>query len=326
MNDLTIIGAGPAGLAAAVNAASEGLRTTVVSETRGGQAAGSSRIENYLGFAEGVSGHDLMHVACQQATRFGAQFHDARAVALQHTPDGTFHTLTKDGERVLSQAVLLAMGVQYRSLDVPGEELEGVTYGLSPTESCAGHVVIVGGANSAGQAALHAAQTCAHVTLLSRSGLGKSMSDYLIRRIAEHPHIEAVQGARVTAVAAGNSIGGHGARLRIAVSLGSGPRGLRVVTLKADRLAIFIGAVPRTSWLPREIRRDSRGYILTDYDLGSPAGVPRPSAMPFETSYPCVFAAGDVRLGSIKRVAGASGEGAQAVSSIHRRLDQPATI
>lgn len=324
MYDLLIIGSGPAGLGAAVNAASEGLKVGIIAGERGGQAGGSSRIENYLGFEDGISGVELMATACRQANRFGAEFIEDRARALQHitTPEGEFQVITELEERLSSRAVLLAMGVDYRRLDVAGEELPEVSYGLDPTEQCAGHTVIVGGANSAGQAALHAASSCDHVTLLTRSPLEKSMSHYLIERINNHSQISVAVG-EVRGIRAGQGLDGLGKPLRITTDVRPVDR-IALVTLKADRLAIFIGATPRTSWLPAEIRTDAKGFIVTDGDTSTNVIKRRdaPTVLPFETSCPGVFAAGDVRHGSIKRVAGAVGEGSQAVSSIHRYLNE----
>ncbi len=312
MNDLVIIGGGPAGIAAAVNAASEGLDTALVTAHRGGQASESSRIENYLGFPEGISGHELMDRSCRQACRFGVRFYDDTAVALQRV-DGVFHVLTQNIERIATKAVLLAMGVQYRGLDVLGVELPEVTYGLDPRGRHDGeHVVIVGGANSAGQAALHAAKTAAAVTLLSRSPLEKGMSAYLVERLAAHPRVVIAEGWETRSIGRGGLNGERPLRVYIGETNGD-PRRSKGA-LKADRLGIFIGAVPRTRWLPREVACDDRGFILTDYDLH------KGEHLPFETSVPRVFAAGDVRHGSIKRVAASAGEGAQAISSVHRCL------
>lgn len=313
MNDLTIIGGGPAGVSAAVYAASEGIRTTVVTTERGGQAAGSSRIENYLGFEHGISGPELMDAACNQADRFGVVFVDDSAVALQRVED-SFHVLTLNDERITSRAVIFAMGVQYRRLDVPGAELPEVTYGMPPDGKHAGeHVVIVGGANSAGQAALNAANTAEAVTLLSRSPLDKSMSAYLTKRIRAHTKITVAERATVSSASRGHSLQGNGRRLIVRVNVEAS--GVRDVQLKADRLGIFIGAVPRTAWLPHEVHCDAKGFVLTDSDLPL-------ARRQFETSVRGVFAAGDVRKGSIKRVAAASGEGAQTITSVHRYLSE----
>lgn len=312
---MTIIGGGPAGVSASVYAGSEGLRTAVVTSERGGQAAGSSRIENYLGFEHGISGPELMDSACSQADRFGVQFFDDTARALQRVGD-TFHVLTSGGERIVSRAIVLAMGVQYRRLEVSGIELPEVTYGMPTSVHHGGeHVVIVGGANSAGQAALHAAQTAEHVTLLSRSALEKSMSAYLVERIQAHSKISVGHGA-VTSVASGQGITGNGRPLLITVG-GAKVGGAMISSLKADRLGIFIGAIPRTAWLPHEIDCDEHGFVLTDSDLNARAASDR---LQFETSVGGIFAAGDVRKGSIKRVAAASGEGAQVITSVHRFL------
>jgi thioredoxin reductase (NADPH) len=312
-HDLCIIGSGPAGLSAAVYGASEGLLTCVIAMQRGGQAGGSSMIENYLGFTEGVSGVELMERACSQAERFGASFIDAPALRLTQG-EGHWHAhVLVEGQPLLMPArtLILAMGVQYRRLGVAGEELPGVSYGMDPRETHQGHVCVVGGANSAGQAALHAASQGAEVTILSRSPLAKSMSAYLRERVEHDERIQVAEGWTVHSVANGQSMHGDGTPLRVDVD---GPADQEAV-LKCTRLGIFIGASPNTAWLPIEVERDRHGFILTDADLGA-------GGQPFETSCQGVYAAGDVRHGSIKRVVAAAGEGAQAVTSIHRYLQQ----
>ncbi len=321
MRDLTIIGAGPAGLSAAVYAASEGLSTAVIARDRGGQAGASSRIENYLGFTDGISGVDLMDSACAQAARFGVEFVDSTAhmMSAARAAYSGFMVATDAAKPIASRAVLLAMGVQYNRLGVQGEELPSVTYGMDPREGQHGHVCIVGGANSAGQAALHAAEAGAEVTMLSRSPLTKSMSDYLVKRVQAHVRIYVAEGWEVAYVRNGAGIDGRGRPLVVTAHNrdkdADRPGG--IMRLKCGRLAIFIGAVPRTAWLPASVDRDARGFVLTDGMLGSLAH----ARLQFETSVPGVFAAGDVRAGSIKRVVSAAGEGAQAVTSIHRYLE-----
>lgn len=307
--DLLVIGAGPAGLAAAVNAASEGLSTIVLErEARvGGQAYSSSRIENYLGFPSGVTGDELATMAYDQAVRFGAEIHvGAQVIDLRRLDGQHVQAMCESGTVYVCRTALVTSGVTYRTLDVPGAaELlgNGIEYGISPTEASRHEgedVFIVGGANSAGQAALHLAKHGAHVVILTRSPLAKGMSTYLIERIADSPRITVRTGARVAA--ARNYDGILGA-LVIADDTG-------VLVLPADALFVFIGAEPRTSWAP-SIKTDARGFIVTggEYHL--------------ETSEPGIFAAGDVRAKSVKRVAAATGEGAMAVQEIHQYLSQP---
>jgi thioredoxin reductase (NADPH) len=321
--DLCIVGAGPAGLAAAVYGASEGLQTVVIErEGPGGQASQSAAIENYLGFPKGVSGADLTHRAVTQARRFGAEMvlaHDVVGFAAH----GPVRAVRLDGgAEIEARTVLVATGVSYRVLDAPGlEELagRGVYYGASASEahSCQGDdVYLVGAANSAGQAALNIARFARRVVMVVRAdALEKSMSEYLIERIRATDNIEV--------------------RLRTEVVAGSGTDHLEEITL-ADRAAgtkedvptnwlfVFIGASPRTDWLGADVARDERGFVITGPELASRAQGPRwPLARsPFvlETSVPGLFAAGDVRLDSMKRVASAVGEGAIAVYHVHRYL------
>ncbi len=317
--DLVIVGGGPAGLAAAVYGASEGLRTVLVErEAPGGQAGQSSRIENYLGFPAGLSGSDLARRATDQARRLGAELVTVQeAVALRVEGAGRFVELT--GGAVLSaNTVLVASGVSYRQLDAPGfKELTGVGiyYGAALTEARAckdQHVVVIGGANSAGQAAVYFSGYAGKVTMLVRAdSLAKSMSHYLIEQIGELENIEVRTGARAIA-AEGED--GHLRSLRI-LNDGGGE------TLEdADACFVFIGAAPRTDWLDGVVARDERGFILAGSDVRDHGwSLPRePYAL--ETSVPGVFVAGDVRDRSIKRVASAVGEGSMAVSLIHEYL------
>jgi len=322
--DLVIVGAGPAGLAAAVYGASEGLGTLVLEgEAIGGQAGTSSLIRNYLGFPWGVAGAELARRATEQAWWFGAVFRFMRnATALRS--DGRDLTLTlSDGADVTSRAVVLATGVSYRRLGVPGlEELvgTGVFYGAAVSEAQAmkdEEVYVVGGANSAGQAAVHLSEYASRVTLLVRGrSLSTSMSDYIIKEIEAAQNIQVRFGTQVVD-------GGGERRLEHLVlkDLASGV----TKTVPAAALFVLIGAEPRTGWLPDEIVRDQRGYIVTGPDLlqdgEPPRGWPlvRPP-LPMETSMPGVFAAGDVRYGSVKRVASAVGAGAIAVQSIHEHF------
>ncbi len=321
--DLAIIGAGPAGLSAAVYGASEGLRTLVVDrETFGGQAGTTSLIRNYLGFPFGISGAELLSRALDQAWSFGAETSVLRqATDLRAADDHRIITFA-DGSEITCRAVVLAMGASYQRLGVPSlEELigSGVFYGGGVTEAQAmqgKHVFVIGAGNSAGQAAVHLAKYAEQVTMLVRSSsLTSTMSDYLIKEIEAADNIEV--------------------RYRTVVVDGGGNQQLETLTLEnlvsgerettpASALFILIGAIPRTEWLPTSILRDSKGFILTGTDLASRleqgvhAGHVRPLLL--ETSLPGVFAAGDVRYGSVKRVAAAVGEGGTAIQSVHRYL------
>ena len=319
--DMVVVGAGPAGLAAAVYGASEGLRTLVIEpEAPGGQAGSTSRIENYLGFPSGITGADLGRRAHIQASRFGAEFLTQRATGLRIEGQYRFVTLA-DGREVSSHVLLLATGVQYRKLDIPGAAQltgRGIYYGAALVEavSCKDEeVYIVGGANSAGQAALHFAKFACKVTMLVRGdGLSATMSKYLIDEIERtsnivlEPHtqvLEAFGEERLEAL-----------RLR-------GPLGESRVP--ATSLFVFIGAAPRTGWLPPSILRDEKGFVLAGPDLRTEGKLPqqwREPREPFllESSVPGVFVAGDVRHGSVKRVASAVGEGSIAVQFAHQYL------
>lgn len=313
--DLLIIGGGPAGLAAAVNAASEGLTTIVLEkESRvGGQASSSSRIENYLGFASGLTGADLTDQAEKQAERFGAEIRTgSHIIDLRSTEDGQ-QAMCQNGHVYTCRAALITSGVTYRTLDAPGiAELlgRGVFYGADPAQAFeyeGRKVFVVGGANSAGQAALHFAQHGADVEILSRSAPEKSMSKYLLERVSSSG-VAIWRGARVAAVKT------TGTWLE-AVTVATPDV---VATHKAAGLFIFIGAEPRTSWAPN-VATDSRGFIITGPDVGSRNAE---VAQYLETSERGVFAAGDVRSGSVKRVSAAAGEGAMAVQFIHRYLEE----
>src|SRR5829696_1803922 len=322
--DLVILGAGPAGLAAAVYGASEGLNTLIVEgEAMGGQAGSSSLIRNYLGFPWGVGGAELAKRATDQAWWFGADFRFMRkAVALRRNGRDLLVTLS-DGTEVSGRAVILATGVSYRRLDVPGLEKlvgAGVFYGAAVSEARAmkgQEVYVVGGANSAGQAAMHLSKYASHVTLLARgSSLKTSMSKYMIKEI------EAAQNIKVrfkTRVVDG---GGEGKLEHL--TLANSASGL-TETVPAAALFVLIGAEPHTGWLPEGIIRDGRGYVLTEQHLVQEARPPRGwplerFPLPMETSMPGVFAVGDVRHGSVKRVASAVGAGAIAVQSVHEHF------
>ncbi|HEX8556900.1 MAG TPA: FAD-dependent oxidoreductase [Pyrinomonadaceae bacterium] len=324
--DLAIVGGGPAGLAAAVYGASEGLRTVMVErEAPGGQAAQSSRIENYLGFPAGLSGADLTRRAVAQARRFGVEILSPQEAAGARA-EGAYRFLRlSDGSEISCHALLVASGVQWRMLDVPGMGRlsgAGVYYGAAMTEamSCKGEeVYVVGGANSAGQAAVHFANYARGVVMLVRApSLEKSMSRYLIEQIRQTPNIRVEFNSSVAAV--------HGGEHLEAVSVRRSGTG-ETERVAANYLFIFIGATPRTDWLAGVVERDERGFIPTGPDLMREGRRPRGWPLdrdPYllETSVPGVFAVGDVRKGSVKRVASGVGEGSVAVSFIHQYLSK----
>ena len=303
--DVVVVGAGPSGLAAAVYASSEGLSTLVVEQQAvGGQAGTSSLIRNYPGFSRGISGTHLAARSFQQAWSFGAEYSFMRQVTALGV-EGDLRTVTlSDGSVVRARAVVVATGVDYRRLDVPElEELvgRGVFYGAAVSEapSMTGEqVCVVGGGNSAGQAALHLARYAKHVTLLVRGpSLAASMSEYLIAQL------EATRNVTIryrTAVHGGRAADG----CLVGVSVGP-PGGEAVEELEATGLFVLIGSVPRTSWLSEEVQRDEAGFVRTEG---------------LATSLPGVFAIGDVRAGSVKRVATAVGDGATAIALIHGYL------
>jgi thioredoxin reductase (NADPH) len=316
--DLVVVGGGPAGLAAAVYGASEGLRTVMVErEAPGGQAGQSSRIENYLGFPAGLSGSDLARRATDQARRLGAELLTVQeAVGLR--AEGAARLVELSGGGALSAScVIVASGVSYRQLDTPGfSELTGagIYYGAAMTEArgCADqHVVVIGGANSAGQAAVYFSGYAARVTMLVRGpSLENAMSHYLIEQIAAQPNIEVRTGS--TALAAERADG------RLKCLRVKGPGGEQ--TLEADACFVFIGASPRTDWLEGVLARDERGFILAGRDAQVNGWPLQREPYVLETTVPGVFVAGDVRARSIKRVASAVGEGSMAVSLIHEYL------
>ncbi|HEY7070680.1 MAG TPA: NAD(P)/FAD-dependent oxidoreductase, partial [Acidimicrobiales bacterium] len=312
-----------AGLAAAVYGASESLRTLVVeSEALGGQAATSSRIRNFLGFPSGVTGSELALRAYEQAWVFGASFHFMRAVTgLRPGGDGGeggAHVVTlAHGQAVRGRAVVLATGASYRRLGLPALEAlvgAGVYYGAAVAEApaMAGRdVFVAGGGNSAGQAAVHLARYAESVTILVRgAGLAQTMSQYLVTQIAAHPRIS----VRTRVEVVGGSGPGHLAELDLRDTTGEAT----TESVAADALFVLIGAEPRTGWLPGEIQRDGWGYVVTGADLGTPQGWPldRPPS-PFETSVPGIYAVGDVRHRSQKRVASAVGEGSGVIAHVH---------
>lgn len=321
--DLIIVGGGPAGLAAAVYGASEGLRTVMIErEAPGGQAGTSSRIENYLGFPIGLSGGDLARRAVTQARRFGVEILTPQEVTSLRLQDQYKFVTLEGGDEISCHAMILALGVSWRRLDVPGLDRltgAGVYYGAAQSEamSCQGEeVYIVGGANSAGQAAMYFSKYAHQVTMLVRGdSLEKSMSQYLINQIAETPNIavkthtsviEAKGETSLEAITIHNSLTGE------------------TQTVPATSLFIFIGAVPRTEWLDGMVERDERGYILTGPDLQNDATIKRwmleRDPYLLETNIPGIFAVGDVRHGSVKRVASGVGEGSICVQFVHRYL------
>lgn len=324
--DLVIVGGGPAGLAAAVYGASEGLRTVLIErEATGGQAGTSSRIENYLGFPSGLSGADLARRATAQARRFGVEIlspQEAKGLRI----DGPYRIITlADGREISCHALIVAVGLAYRKLDVPGADQltgAGVYYGASLTEalSCKDQpVFIVGAGNSAGQAAIYLAQYATNVTLLVRGeSLAASMSQYLIERIDAAPNIHVRVQTTVTA-----TCGGEHLEAIITHDHVTG----KEETNPAAALFIFIGAFPHTAWLGDTVKRDSRGFILTGPQVLEDGKLPRGwnlDRAPFllESSVPGIFAVGDVRANSVKRVASAVGEGSIAVQFIHQHLSK----
>lgn len=313
--DLAIVGGGPAGLSAAVYGASEGLETVVVERAAiGGQAGTSSHIRNYLGFAQGVSGTELASRAAEQAWQFGAEFVLINPVVrLDARNDQRWRLVLGDGATLDANVVVLATGVDYRRLDAAGvEDLAGagVYYGAATSEAPAfagKRVFVVGAGNSAGQAAVHLAGYAATVTVLVRgASVAASMSDYLVNELDRLANVEVrtrttVRAARGVQRLENLELSDDGAE--------------RIYEQPADGLFILIGAAPHTAWLPEALSRDAHGFILTGAD--APTDHPR---LPFETTLPGVFAVGDVRAGSVKRVASAVGEGSICVSQVHRYL------
>lgn len=327
--DLIVVGTGPAGLASAVYGASEGLRTLLIErEAPGGQAGTSSSIENYLGFPVGLSGADLARRAVAQARRFGAEILTPMEAVRLETRNGYHMLQLSDGSTVASQALIVATGVSYRLLDVPGADRlagAGLFYGAAITEALGvkdQDVFVVGAGNSAGQAALYLSRYARSVTLLVRGGsLADSMSRYLIERIEEIPNLAVRTGAAISAL--------HGEQSLEELSILDSATGT-VSRVPARAVFVFIGASPRTDWLDGQLQLDQQGFILSGPDLER-----QPNRKPngwtaerepywLETSIPGIFVAGDVRRQSTKRIASAVGEGAMAVTFVHQHLRRPA--
>jgi thioredoxin reductase len=320
--DVAVVGAGPAGLAAAVDASSEGLRTVVVEhEAVGGQAGTSSMIRNYPGFSQGISGATLAQEIRRQAWSFGTTFVYMRRAESLSRKDGRYRLRLSDGRVLTSRTVVIATGATYRRLGIPRlEDLQGrgVFYGAATSEAPAmrgRNVFVAGGGNSAGQTALHMARWAGKVTVLVRAeSLADSMSDYLIRQIGATPNVDVCYRVQV--------VDGTGTGHLESLVLADTASGARR-SVPADALFVLVGSQPRTEWLGDSVVRDHRGFILTGPDLLArtsprwPLGRP---PLPLETSLPGVFAAGDVRQGSVKRVAAAVGEGAAAIPLVHRHL------
>ncbi|HEY0972243.1 MAG TPA: FAD-dependent oxidoreductase [Gemmatimonadales bacterium] len=318
--DLLIVGSGPAGLAAAVYGASEGLGILVLdSVAPGGQAGASTKIENYLGFPTGITGAELTGRATVQAQKFGAELCSATTVTALELDGPTPVIRLDDGGQVAGRCVLVATGADYRRLDVPGRERfdgVGVYYAATPMEltSCRGQdVVVVGGGNSAGQAVMFLAQHTRRVWLLLRGGdLYRRMSSYLADRVEAAENVEVLHHTEIRRMLGDERLEG--------VEVEHTPTG---ATRRIDASGVFsfIGAAPRTAWLPSRIQSDERGFVLTGRDLASSgAGAPARAPATLETSHPGVFAAGDVRHGSVKRVASAVGEGAMVIMFVHQHL------
>jgi len=324
--DLAIIGGGPAGLAAAVYGASEGLHTVIVErEAPGGQAGMSSRIENYLGFPTGLSGGDLARRAVVQAQRFGVEILSPQEAVSARTEASYRIIKLADGSEISCHALMVATGVQWRRLKAPGlDRLQGagVYYGGGTTEalSCKGEVIhVVGGANSAGQAAMNFSKYAERVVILVRGeGLAATMSQYLIDQIQQTPNIQIWSHARVAEV--------HGDKRLEEISVMCSDTD-KIERVPASSMFIFIGALPRTDWLAGLVERDERGFVLTGPDLIRNGERPKGWTLdrdPFllETNVPGIFAVGDVRHGSVKRVASGVGEGSVAVQFIHQYLSK----
>jgi thioredoxin reductase (NADPH) len=318
--DVIVVGAGPAGLAASVYAASEGLRTLTLDATAiGGQAATSSRIENYLGFPTGISGQDLATRASIQAQKFGAVITTPCGVDRVDERAGHLVVTLADGSEVAGRALVAATGAHYRRLpvaDLERYEMAGVYYAATELEArlCAGApVVVVGGGNSAGQAAMFLSERVESVCVVVRRPLAETMSQYLVDRIESHPRVRVHVGTSVAALA------GQPTLQRLTLASAHGP-----LDVDCTALFSFIGAEPNSAWLPG-VAVDDHGFVLTDRALDTTAlgdawcALAR-EPLPYETSWPGLFAVGDLRAGSTKRVAAAVGEGSAAIRSVHEHL------
>lgn len=324
--DVAIVGGGPAGLAASVYGASEGLKTVMIErEAPGGQAGLSSRIENYLGFPSGLSGSIFARRAVDQARRFGVEIVSPQEASALRTEGPYRYVRLNDGTEVSCHALILAMGVQWRKLGIPGEDRlqgAGVYYGAGSTEAVACRdedIYLVGGANSAGQAAMFFSKFARRVIMLVRGpSLAATMSQYLIDQIAQTDNIHVETGTQVVEVHGGD----HLEEITIACKSSGDTR-----KVPASGLFIFIGAEPRTAWLDGAVERDERGFILTGQDLLHDGKRPKDWSVDrdpglLETNVPGVFAVGDVRHGSIKRVASGVGEGSVAIQFVHQYLSK----
>jgi thioredoxin reductase (NADPH) len=326
VRDLIIVGAGPAGLAAAVYAASEGLNALVIETTApGGQAGSSSKIENYLGFPTGISGMELAARATTQAQKFGAHMMIARSVVRLHCDRRPYQVELDGGDLLTTLSIVIASGAQYNKLrldNLSDFEGKGIYYGATYIESqlCGGEeVAVVGGGNSAGQAAVFMSQTARKVHMLVRSGeLSSTMSRYLIQRLTENPQIELHWNTEITAL--------EGEECLERVTWRNNKTG-ESETLNVGHVFVMTGASPRTDWLRGCLALDDKGFILTGRDLETaviPDDHPRwplsRAPLMLETSLPGVFAVGDARAGNVKRVASAVGEGAISISLVHRAL------
>jgi thioredoxin reductase (NADPH) len=317
--EVAVVGAGLAGLTAAVYAGSEGLRTLVIERhVVGGQAGASSLIRNYLGFPRGISGAELTQRAYQQAWLFGAKFVFAREVTGLRSRGTTKTVMLSDGREIVARAVVVATGAKYRRLDVPalerfvGRSIFYTTFGESRLVRDL-DVAVAGGGNSAGQATLHLAAFARRVTLIVRANsLEKGMSDYLVQQIRRAPNIDVKLQAEV--------VGGEGGELLERLAIHDRARNV-IETIPAKLLFTLIGAMPHTDWLTATVQRDAKGFIATGHDVDLSAWPLHREPMSFETSVPGVFAVGDVRRGSMKRVASAVGEGAGAAQNVHQYLN-----
>jgi thioredoxin reductase (NADPH) len=312
--DVAIVGAGPSGLAAAVYAASEGLKTIVIESTApGGQAGTSSKIENYLGFPTGVTGQDLASRAEVQAQRFGARLEISREALQLESTEASHELLLAGGQRVQAKAVVIATGARYRKLDIDGYErfeLQNIHYAATPIETSRCHgrdVMIVGAGNSAGQAVVHLAGTAKEIHLVARGpSLAQTMSDYLVQRIVASERIRVHLNSEVKGLS--------GTEMLETVTLIHRNEGSSRLYKVAD-LFVMIGAVPNTAWLNGAVQLDRNGFVSTGTCEGR-------SVSTFATSRPGVFAIGDVRSGSVKRVASAVGEGSAVISEVHRHIEK----